>query len=65
MKRQVELTTREQEALDLLLEGIKNKEIGRRMRPSMTEGSVKNLLIKVYDKLGMKTRAEIIAHYKN
>lgn len=61
MKSTAKLTERENEALSLLLEGIKNKEIGKRMRPPMTEGSVRNLLIKVYDKLGMKTRAEIIA----
>lgn len=53
------LTPREGAALRLLLEGLSNREISERL--AIREKSVRNVLSRVFEKIGVKTRAEAIA----
>ncbi len=50
------LTTREREVLDLVSQGMMNKEIGRAL--FIEEGTVKTHMRSVYRKLGVRTRTE-------
>ncbi len=54
-----ELTRREAEVLERLLEGLTNKEIGRAL--DLQEVTVKLHLRSVYRKLGVKNRAQAVA----
>lgn len=53
------LTSREHEIAVLLLEGMANKEIAKRL--GITARTVKNHLHHVYDKLGLHSRGEVAA----
>lgn len=64
MAKANKLTSREQEALDLLLQGLRNKAIAKQMNPPLSDGSLRNLLTKVYEKTGYTNRAELISHLK-
>ena len=50
------LTRREQEVLDLVSQGLTNKEIGRTLY--ITEGTVKVHVRKICTKLGVRSRTE-------
>lgn len=52
------LLEREQEIVECIAAGLSNREIGDRLR--LSEHTVKNYLARVYDKLGVSTRAEVI-----
>lgn len=52
------LTAREREVLALLNEGLGNAQIGERL--SISEKTVRNHISKVYDKLGVWTRAQAV-----
>jgi DNA-binding NarL/FixJ family response regulator len=54
------LSQRELEALRLCADGLSNADIARRL--SLTEGTVKAHLHHVYQKLGLKGRAELIRY---
>lgn len=56
--RQLQLTDREIEALQVLAEGASNREIGNRLCVSV--GTVKNHLTSIYEKLDVDSRAEAI-----
>ncbi len=51
------LTAREKNILDLLVEGLTNAEIGRRL--GTTRGTIQNKLREAYDKTGQSTRLEL------
>ena len=55
------LTPRERRVLELLARGLSNKEIAQEMRYSV--GTIKNLVTRVFDKLGVpdRTQAAILA----
>ena len=54
------VTRRELEILQLVAEGLSNKEIGRRL--SITEGTVKNHVHNALEKLGMENRIQAAAY---
>jgi DNA-binding NarL/FixJ family response regulator len=56
------LTAREYSVLQLLAEGMSNKQIARRL--ALTEGTVKGYVSQVLDKLGVadRTQAALLAH---
>ena len=54
------VTRRELEILQLVAEGLSNKEIGKRL--SITEGTVKNHVHNALDKLGMENRIQAAAY---
>ena len=53
------LSKREEEVLDLVAEGLSNKEIGRRL--IVTENTVKTHVTSLFNKLGADTRAQAVA----
>jgi len=52
------LSKREKEIVRLAASGLSNCEVGRRL--SLSESTVKNYLVRVYEKLGISTRIELI-----
>ena len=54
------LTKREQEVVDLVAEGLRNIEISRNL--SLSEHTVKNYLFRVFEKLGISSRSELILY---
>lgn len=55
----VELSTRERQMLDLACTGLTNSEIA--MRLNLALPTVKNAMSRIFDKLGVRNRAEAIA----
>jgi len=60
---QVTLSAREREILDLLSEGLSNKEISARL--NVSQFTVKNHLAKVFEKLHVRCRTEAVVTYLN
>ena len=54
------LITQEMEVVRLAASGLSNCEVGRRL--SLNESTVKNCLVRVYEKLGISTRIELILY---
>lgn len=54
------LTPRERDAVRLLLDGKSNREIGEAMY--VTEGTVKNYVSRILEKLELRSRAELIVY---
>jgi len=52
------LTSRDQTLLRFVLEGLTNKAIGQRL--DVSEGTVKVSLRQLFDKLGVRTRAQLV-----
>jgi DNA-binding NarL/FixJ family response regulator len=57
------LSEREQQILRLVSEGLTNKEIARTLK--LSEHTVKNYLFRMFDKLGVSTRVELILYAVN
>lgn len=55
--RQRALSDRERELIQLVRQGLKNREIAERLRT--TEGTVKAYLHAIFDKVGVETRTEL------
>jgi DNA-binding CsgD family transcriptional regulator len=53
------LSVREREVMLLVVQGLPNKTIARRLK--ITEGTIKSHLNKIYDKLGVRGRFAITA----
>jgi DNA-binding CsgD family transcriptional regulator len=54
---------RQIDVLDLVSEGLKNKEIGRYL--SMTESMIKNNLRRIFDLAGCDTRVQVVVWWRN
>ncbi len=54
-------TEREREIMELIAEGLSNKDIASRL--FLSEGTVKNYISALLDKLGLKQRTQIAAYY--
>ena len=54
------LSKREMEIVRLAASGLSNSEAGQRL--SLSESTVKNNLVRVYEKLGISTRIELILY---
>jgi DNA-binding CsgD family transcriptional regulator len=52
------LTLREDQVVSLLAEGISNREIAEQF--SITENTVEKSLLRIYDKLGVSNRVELV-----
>jgi DNA-binding NarL/FixJ family response regulator len=57
------LSEREQQVLRLVSEGLTNKEIAKTL--NLSEHTVKNYLFRMFDKLGVSTRVELILYAVN
>lgn len=54
------LTPREQQVVGLVAEGLTNREISEQLH--LREHTIKNYLFKIYDKLGVSSRVELIMY---
>jgi DNA-binding NarL/FixJ family response regulator len=57
-----ELSAREREVVELVVEGLRNKDVAERL--GISEKTVKTHLTHVYQRLGVTTRADMIAAFK-
>lgn len=57
------LTPRENEVATLAATGLTNREIAREM--NLSENTVKNYLLRIFDKLGLSSRGELIIYVCN
>jgi DNA-binding NarL/FixJ family response regulator len=56
----IPLSKREMEIVRLATSGLSNCEVSQRL--SLSESTVKNYLVRVYEKLGISTRIELILY---
>jgi DNA-binding NarL/FixJ family response regulator len=56
----VMLTTREAQTVSLVTEGLNNREIAREL--NLKENTVKKSLLRIYDKLGVSNRVELVLY---
>ncbi|HET8667863.1 MAG TPA: response regulator transcription factor [Terriglobales bacterium] len=54
------LTAREQQVVECVAEGLTNREISEQLH--VTEHTIKNYLFKIYDKLGVSNRVELVLY---
>ena len=54
------LTQREQDVVACLAEGLTNREVARRLK--LSEHTVKNYLLHIFDKLGVSSRVEVVLY---
>jgi len=54
------LSKREQEVVACVAEGLSNREIANRLK--LTEHTVKNYLFRIFDKLGVSSRVEVVLY---
>ena len=54
------LTPREKDAVRLAAEGMRNQEIASKLR--LSEHTVRNYLIRIFDKLGTSSRVELVLY---
>jgi DNA-binding NarL/FixJ family response regulator len=54
------LSKREQEVVSCVAEGMSNREIATRLK--LTEHTVKNYLFRIFDKLGVSSRVEVVLY---
>lgn len=63
-KRLTELSTREQDIIELVAEGLNNKEIAERLY--LSEGTVRNYISQMLTKLDLRDRTQLaVYYYKN
>jgi DNA-binding NarL/FixJ family response regulator len=54
------LAKREEEAAQLVAEGLTNRDIGERL--GLSEHTVSNYLFRIYEKLGISSRVELVLY---
>lgn len=57
------LSKREEDVVKLLMEGLSNREIARNL--FLSEHTIKNYLFRVFDKLGVSSRTELLLYAQN
>jgi DNA-binding NarL/FixJ family response regulator len=57
------LTHREEDVVRLVADGLKSREIAQRL--NVAEHSIRNYLYRIFDKLGVSTRAELMLYASN
>lgn len=57
---QVVLTPREEQTVSLVAEGLSNRDIARQL--NVKENTVKKSLLRIYDKLGVSNRVELVLY---
>jgi DNA-binding NarL/FixJ family response regulator len=55
------LTRREEGVVALIAEGLSNREVGQKL--GLTEHTVGNYLFRIYDKIGISSRVELVLHW--
>ena len=59
----ISLSKREQDVVRCVAEGLTNREIAHRL--NLTEHTVKNYLFRIFDKLGVSSRVEVVLYAFN
>ena len=59
-KGQVVLTPREEQTVNLVTEGLNNREIARQL--NLKENTLKKSLLRIYDKVGVSNRVELVLY---
>ena len=54
------LTPRQEEIVYLVVEGLRNREIAKRL--NISENTIRNYLFRIFEKLGVSSRAELILY---
>ena len=54
------LTRREEEVVRLVADGLKNREIAQRLK--VKEHSIRNYIYRIFEKLGVSNRVELILY---
>jgi DNA-binding NarL/FixJ family response regulator len=54
------LTKREEEVVQLVAEGLQNREIARELK--LSDHTIKNYLFRIFDKLGVSSRVELVLY---
>jgi len=54
------LTRREEDVVRLVADGLKNREIAQRLK--IKEHSIRNYLYRIFEKLGVSSRVELILY---
>ena len=62
MKKIKEITAREHEVAKLVAEGLTNAKIAKKLK--ITEGTVKQHLYKIFSKLKVKSRLQLVTKFK-
>ena len=57
------LSKREEDVVKLLMEGLSNREIARNL--DLSEHTIKNYLFRIFDKLGVSSRTELLLYAQN
>lgn len=57
------LSKREEDVVKLLMEGLSNREIARNLE--LSEHTIKNYLFRIFDKLGVSSRTELLLYAQN
>jgi DNA-binding NarL/FixJ family response regulator len=57
---QVLLTPRQEQIVHLVVEGLRNREIAQRL--NISEHTIRNYLFRIFEKLGVSSRAELILY---
>ncbi len=60
VKGKILLTRREEEIVSLVADGLKNREIAQHLK--LSEHTVKNHLFRIFERLGISSRAELILY---
>jgi DNA-binding NarL/FixJ family response regulator len=55
------LTRREEGVVALIAEGLSNREVGQKL--GLTEHTVGNYLFRIYDKIGISSRVELVLYW--
>lgn len=59
-RKKVALTPREEQTVNLVTEGLNNREIAREL--NLKENTIKKSLLRVYDKVGVSNRVELVLY---
>ena len=54
------LTKREDDGVNLVVDGLSNREVAQKL--GLTEHTVSNYLFRIYEKLGISTRVELVLY---
>jgi DNA-binding NarL/FixJ family response regulator len=60
VRGRVLLTARQEEIVTLVVEGLRNREIAKRL--NISEHTIRNYLFRIFEKLGVSSRAELILY---
>ena len=55
------MNSRENDVMDLLADGLNNKEIAQRL--SLSEGTVRNYISSILEKLNLRDRTQLLVYY--